>query len=140
MCVKLLQLCLTLCDPMDCSPPGSSVHGILQARILEWVAMPSSRGSSQPRDGTCVSYVSCIGTPVVLYTSATWKACVGITTAENWLFLINTHRVISLLEGLPTELKTFLQNSVYKDILSNLIHNSSQLETSITHTKEWLTN
>ena len=47
---KLLQSCLTLCDPMDCSPPGSSVHGILQARILEWVAMPSSRGTSQPRD------------------------------------------------------------------------------------------
>ena len=40
----------TLCDPIDCSPPGSSVHGIFQARILEWVAMPSSRGSSQPRD------------------------------------------------------------------------------------------
>ena len=38
--------CTTLCDPMDCSPPGSSVHGILQARILAWVAMPSSRGSS----------------------------------------------------------------------------------------------
>ena len=46
---KLLQLCLTLCDPMDCSLPGFSVHGILQARILEWVAFPSSRGSSQPR-------------------------------------------------------------------------------------------
>ena len=38
------QLCLTVCDPMDCSPPGSSIHGILQQRILEWVAMPSSRG------------------------------------------------------------------------------------------------
>ena len=45
---KLLQSCLTLCDPTGCSPPGSSVLGILQARILEWVAMPSSRGSSQP--------------------------------------------------------------------------------------------
>ena len=44
--------CPTLCDPMDCSPPGSSVPGILQARILEWVAMPSFRGSSQPRDRT----------------------------------------------------------------------------------------
>ena len=41
--------------PMDCSPPGSSVHGILQARILEWVAIPLSRGSSQPKDQTCVS-------------------------------------------------------------------------------------
>ena len=58
---KSLQLCLTLCNPVDCSLPESSVHGILQARILKWVAMPSSRGSSQPRDGTHFSYVSCIG-------------------------------------------------------------------------------
>ena len=55
MCVrcvhaKSLQWCLTLCNTMDYSPPGSSVHGILQARILEWVAMPSSRESSQIRD------------------------------------------------------------------------------------------
>ena len=61
ICAKMLQSCLALCDPMDWSPPGSSVHGILQARILEWVAMPSSRESSQPRDQTHVSYVSCIG-------------------------------------------------------------------------------
>ena len=47
---KLLQSCPTLCDPMDCSLLGSTVHGILQARILEWVAMPSSRESSGPRD------------------------------------------------------------------------------------------
>ena len=46
LCAKSLQLCLTLCDPMDCSPPGSSVHGILQAGLLESAAMPSSRGSS----------------------------------------------------------------------------------------------
>ena len=46
MCAKSLQLCLTLYDPMGCSMPGSSVHGILQARILEWVVMPFSRGSS----------------------------------------------------------------------------------------------
>ena len=44
-----------LCDPMDCSPPASSVHGILQARILEWLAIPFSRGSSQPKDPTQVS-------------------------------------------------------------------------------------
>ena len=47
VCVLVAQLCPILCDPMDCSPPGSSVHGIHQARILEWVAMPFSRGSSQ---------------------------------------------------------------------------------------------
>ena len=52
-----LQLCLTLCNPMDCNPPGSSVHGISQARILEWVTMPFSRGSSQPRDKTCSSCI-----------------------------------------------------------------------------------
>ena len=58
---KLPPSSLTLCDPMNCSPPGSSVHGIFQARILEWVAMPSSRGSSQPRDRTHVSCIFCIG-------------------------------------------------------------------------------
>ena len=50
VCVLVAQSCLTLCNPIDCSSPGSSVHGILQARILEWVAFPFSRGSSQPRD------------------------------------------------------------------------------------------
>ena len=52
---KLLQSYLILCDPMDSTPPGSTVHGIFQARILEWVAVPSSRGSSQPRDRTPIS-------------------------------------------------------------------------------------
>ena len=69
-CVRIL--CLTLCDPMDCSPPGSSVHGILQARVLEWVAMPSSRGSSQPRDQTHVSCISCIGRQI-LYHYSPWE-------------------------------------------------------------------
>ena len=63
---------LTLCDLMDCSLPGSSVHGILQARILEWVAMHSSRGSSWPRDGTHVSWDSSIGRWILCYWS-TWK-------------------------------------------------------------------
>ena len=52
------QSCLTLCDPKDCSLPGSSVHGILQARILEWVAISFSGGSSQLGDQTCVSYIA----------------------------------------------------------------------------------
>ena len=55
---KSLQSCPTLCDPMDCSPPGSSVQGILQARILEWVAISFSRGSYQPRDEIQVSHIS----------------------------------------------------------------------------------
>ena len=62
-----------LCDPMDCSPPSSSVHGVLQVRILEWVAISCSRGSSWPRDGTGVSCVSCI-VMRILYCCATWEA------------------------------------------------------------------
>ena len=57
VCIKSLQSCSTLCNPMDRSLPGSSVHGILQARILEWDAVTSSEGSSQHRDGTQVSCI-----------------------------------------------------------------------------------
>ena len=60
VCAKSLQSCLSLWDPMDCNPPGSSVYGILQARILEWIAMPSFRGSSWLRYQTRVSSVSCL--------------------------------------------------------------------------------
>ena len=67
VCAKLFQLCLTLFDPMDCNPPGSSVPGILQAGILDWVAMASSRGSFLPRDRTCISHVSCIGRQVLYH-------------------------------------------------------------------------
>ena len=77
-CVRLVaQLCPTLCKPVVCSPLGSSVHGILQARILEWVAMPSSKGSSWPRDWTCVSSISCIGRQI-LYCCAIWEALINI--------------------------------------------------------------
>ena len=64
---KSLQLFPAFCDPMDCSPPGPSVHGILQARTQEWVALPSSRGSSGPRVETYVSQVSCIGRRVLYH-------------------------------------------------------------------------
>ena len=81
VCAKLLQLCLPqldtvswtqLCNPMDYSLPGSSVHGIFQARILEWVAVPSSRGSSWPRDWTHASYISALAGRFLI-TSVTWK-------------------------------------------------------------------
>ena len=67
------QSCPTLCNPMDYSPPGSSVHRIFQARILEWVAIFYSRGSSWPRDWTHISCVSCIGKQI-LYHCDTWEA------------------------------------------------------------------
>ena len=79
---SFVQSCLILCDPMDCSLPGSSVHGLLQARIWKWVAISSSRVSSQASDWTLVSCVSCIGR-LILYPRATWEAHV------QWQSLIN---------------------------------------------------
>ena len=58
-CIQRAQLCLALCDPTDCNPQGSSVHEIFHARILKWVAISSPKRSSQPRDQTCNSRVSC---------------------------------------------------------------------------------
>jgi len=69
-CCRVTELCPALCDPVNCSPPGSCVQGISQARVLEWVAVSSSRGSSWPRDQT---RVSCIGRRV-LDLCATWEA------------------------------------------------------------------
>ena len=57
-CYLVAKSCLTLCNPMNCSPPGSSVHGISQARILEWVAISFSKGSSRPRDPTQVCCIA----------------------------------------------------------------------------------
>ena len=80
-CCLVIQLCPTLYDPMGCSPPGSSVHGILQARILEWVPFPSP-GSSQPRDWTCIFYVSCFRRQI-LYHWATSEAQAHLTVLHN---------------------------------------------------------
>ena len=79
---SVVQLCLTLCNPMDCSLPGSSVHGIFQARILERVAISSSRGSSWPRDQTCISCI-CIGRRI-FYHSTTWgsSVCMSVLISQ----------------------------------------------------------
>ena len=66
-------MCPTLCNPMDCSPPDSPVHGMSQARILEWDAISFSRASSQPRDRTCISCIFCIGRRILNHW-ATWEA------------------------------------------------------------------
>ena len=87
---SVAQSCPALGDPRDCSLPGSSVHGILQARILEWVAMLSSRGSSWFRDQTHVSCTSCIGKQI-LYRCITWEALPNLlylnesSYLEGWL-------------------------------------------------------
>ena len=79
--------CVQLCDPMDYSPPDSSVHGIFQARILEWVAMPSSRGAHRPRDRTHISCISCIAGGLFTY-EATGKPREGL--------MINSKEMVSL--------------------------------------------
>ena len=79
-CFSHVQL---LCDPVDCSPPGSSVYGISQARILEWVAISFSRGSSQPRDQTHI----CIGRQI-LYHWGTWEAPISSCMLLNHLEII----------------------------------------------------
>ena len=76
-------LCLTLCDPVDCSPPSSSVHGILQARILKWIAISFSGRSSQPRDQTHISCISCIGRRI-LFHWASWEAQSCESSFDHW--------------------------------------------------------
>ena len=79
---EVAQSCPTLCDPMDCSLPGSSVHGVFQAGILEWVAISFSRVSSQFRDQTHVSCISGIGRQI-LYLCATWESWKSIYDMKN---------------------------------------------------------
>ena len=97
--VKWLQLCPALCDIMDHSPPGSSVHGILKTRILKWVATSFSRWSSQSKDVTWVSKISCIGSQVLCHQGHLGKTmhihnCVWLTL---WLSFFILSGAISLL-------------------------------------------
>ena len=85
---KSLQLCPTFCEPMDHSLPGSSVHGILQARILEWVAMPSSRDSSRPRDWTQVSFLLLHWQTGSLPLVPPGKPCHSTIYPKTWQFII----------------------------------------------------
>ena len=99
MIVLLLvtQSCLTLCDPMGCSPPGSSVHGILQTRILEWVAIPFSRGSSQTRDRIQVPCIT--GRFFTIWIMREAPIFIGRTDAEAGALILWTPDVKSQLIG-----------------------------------------
>ena len=83
VCVLSHFSCVGLCHPMDCSPPGSSVLGILQARILEWVATSFSRGSSQPRDQARVSCIA--GRFLTIWATTTWMNLKNIMLTEEWI-------------------------------------------------------
>ena len=99
--VLVAQLYPTLCDPMDCSPPGSSVHGILQARILEWIAIPFSRGSSWPYDQT-------------------WVYCVA-----SRFFTIWATRKTWILTGCPTNLTQFWHYLPWESVRSHMLRAQS---------------
>ena len=113
----MLKSYLTFCDPMDYSLLGSSLHGILQARILELVAMPSSRGLSWSRDWTHISYVSCIAGGFFTH-RATWEALFSSTA---WYYIL---RICCILPFHSTNLYfccfTFFAIKIY-DAISILI-------------------
>ena len=111
---EVTQLCPTLCEPMNCSLPGSSVHGILQARILEWVAISFSSRSSQPRDGTWVSHIvgRCFNLwatreaheykkhmPYNIYDSSSLKCVFGLSAFlfDNWKVLYRKYKTLPSL-------------------------------------------
>ena len=98
--IHVCSACPTLCDPVDCSPLGSSVYGILQTRIMGWVAITSSRGSSQPRYQICVSFASCISR-LILYHSAIGKPISVVNTCISIFFrffsIISYCKILSIV-------------------------------------------
>ena len=89
---SVTQLCLTLCNHTDRNPPGSSVHGIFQARILEQEATSFSRGSSQPRNQTHVSYISCIGRQILYHCALSIIPILFIIPVKRFLLCANSDK------------------------------------------------
>ena len=130
-CAKSLQSCPTLSDPMDCIPPGSSVHEILQVGILEWVAMPSSRGSSQPRDRTQVSSIagssvqslSCVRIFAAPWTRGMPGLPVNhqlpgiIQTQVHWVVMISNHLILCCPLLLLPSIFPSIRVSSYESVL-----------------------
>ena len=92
---------MSLCNPLDCSLPGSSVHGIIQTRILEWVAISSSRGSSPPRDWTRVSCVSCCLSGKFFTRWAIWETQADISAGLKYTSRILANHCKHLWSSLP---------------------------------------
>ena len=108
---SVTQSCLTPCDPMDWSLPGTSIHGILQARMLECVAISFSRGSSQPRDQNCISCVSCI-VRQIFYHSASWEVSWKLQFKCSLLHLVNVGTVDTAPSAVPlSPVRTTFKNS-----------------------------
>ena len=118
---EVTQLCPTLCDPTDCSLPGSSIHGILQARILEWVAISFSRRSSRPRDWTRVSRI--VGRRFTVWASREaqyWSCVLPVPCDENG----NLTSVSSSQN--PTIIRKTLEESKLSESLQNSLISTPQ--------------
>ena len=137
----MLRSRLTLCDPMDYSPPVSSVRGILQAAALEWLALTSSRGSSRPRDQIHLSYVSCVSR-WVLYHWATWEAPFYLimapksSDAGNLDVPKRSHKVLPLSEEMralelirkeKNHMLRLLRSVIRTNLLSEILENQWRL-------------
>ena len=120
---EVAQSCPTLCGPMDCSPPGSSIHGFLQARVLEWIVIPIFRGSSQPRDQTWVPCITgrfftisatnyCINDPVQGYRQNTYNSV--FNSMRNKMSIFITKKLIHIiLPSLVCELNGYYNPHAY---------------------------
>ena len=93
------QLCLTPCDPMDCSPLVSPVHGSFQVRMLEWVAISYSRGSSWSRNRTSISCISCTGRQTLFHCATRGAWCILLSTAPSRSIRAATNGKISIFYG-----------------------------------------
>ena len=110
---EVTQSCPTLCDPVDCSLPGSSVHGILQARILEWVAISFSRGSSQPR----IEHASLMSPALAgrsCTPNATWEAILICIEGIMIVSILGLDEIIYLAQCLEHRAAVFYQTSRMK--------------------------
>ena len=138
MCVcSVAHLCPTLCDPMDCSLPGSSIHGNFQARILEWIAISSSRASSGPRDWTLISCVFCIAGRLLNTEPSESGQSQGLRFKFGFKLSAYLNLMAQMVKNLPAMWETWVQSLVWEDPLEEgMATHSSILAWRIPWTEE----
>ena len=137
---EVTQLCLTLCDPMDCSLPGSSIHGIFQARVLEWVAISFPRGSSRPRDQTQVSCV--VGRCFTIWATREVPRVGSNSCPLSWWCHPTSHLALLLPPSIFPNIRVFSNESVlrirWSKYWSFIISPSSEYSRLISFRVDWL--
>ena len=145
VCVcSVTQLCSTLCEPMDYSPPGPSVHGISQARILEWVAIPFSKGSFQPRNWTHIFCVSCITRRIAILSEIAWvelqshRLCRSKEVLKLWGWWVEGI-LISLIRFFSEDKKICFAHTQIYTVMRKVQKLSGDLSHTVTLTIPWTT-